>query len=157
MKQELLWMFGLVLLLTSCRSDALPIVRPTPTALPLASVTATQTAQAAATEHARTVMEAAAAKVDDWVMNFLPHSGPYAGMSVEFDQENSRIVIVANPEALAELINDDLQIGEPISREYWPLSLLDALADQDPSVAVELIPGIVLITDTLQITDPIGQ
>ncbi len=157
MKQELLWMFGLVVLLTSCRSDMLPIARPTPTEFPPASVTATRAAKAAATEHARTAMKAAAAKVDDWVMNFLPHSGSYAGMSVEFDQENSRIVITANPKALAEIINDDLQIGEPIPRAHWPTSLLEALADQDPSVKVELIPGIVIITDTLQITDTVGQ
>jgi hypothetical protein len=157
MKQDLLWMFGLILLLTSCRSDTLTLARSTSTTLPAASVTGTRAAKAVATEHSLTAMEAAAAKVDDWVMNFLPHSGPYAGMSVEFDQENSRIVIIANPKALEEIINDDLQIGEPIPREHWPLSLLDELVDQDPSVEVELIPGIVLITDTLQITDTVGQ
>lgn len=158
MKHELAWLFGSVLLLTSCSSSTLPIAQPPmSTTPPSVSGTVASMAETIAIKQTPTAMESVAVRVDDWVMKSLPRSGPKAGVSVEFDQKNSRIVITANPQALAEIINGEMQVGEPVLREQWPLSLSEALADQDPSIEVELIPGIVIITDTLQITDTVGK
>lgn len=158
MKPKRLWMVGILLLLSSCRSDQLPITRPTSTKMPVADATAMYIAKATATQEARVALEMTVAKVNDWVMKFLPHSGPEAGLAFTVDDEARRIEIIVNPKVLARMTDyKNLQTPEPIPHAYWPSTLINALAGQDPSITVELIPGITIITPTLQITDTLGK
>ena len=157
MKQKLLLLFlGFMLVEAGCRSDTLPIARPTPTEFTAASATALPvskaTISAAAIDQMRTTLETTAEAVGNWLFKTFPAGGIGYGV----DDRANLITIMVDPVVLAEMVNYDVQIDKPIPREHWPSSLLEVLATQDPSITVELIPSLVILTDTLQITGTIA-
>lgn len=160
MKQNLLLRIGFMLALVGCRGDRLPMVVVTPTALDSANAVTPRAVTGtteAATEQPHIALEATAAVVRDWFEAYFP--GEY-GVTV-YDQVNL-VSILADTKILDTMVDYDLGRGSPIPREYWPASLQRALADQDPTIAVDLTATIfltepVIMTDTLQITDTTGK
>jgi len=156
MKQKRLWLLNLLLLLSSYRNEQLLIARPTSTKLPAASATATRGAKLNATAQARTSMEATTAQVNDWALKFLPRRGPDAGSLILIDEDTRRIEVRASPKALASMTNSHVQLYEPIPRADWPPTLLEALAGQDPSITVVLIPDTIIVTPTLTLSGTVA-
>ncbi len=131
MKQKCSWLFNLPLRSSSCGDEQPYTARSTSTELPDASACAF------------TAVATASARVEDWVMEFLPQCGPEAGFGVGIDEDVKRIELSVNPKALAMLTNTyHFQTPEPIPQAYWPSSLREALIGIDPDITVVLIPDV---------------
>lgn len=150
MRHYWLAFIGSCLLVVGCSKSGYVAAAPTQPPLPTINTTATQVQEGAVRSTATADMRSAVAEtlklVGMWAVTTAPtHTIAFGN----FDDRTNIVTILVDPEYLKATTTYDVQVGETIPRDAWPQSLVDALAEQDPRVEVQLIPDTVIMTDTV--------